>query len=216
MPKTLQELVNSDDPGIVLIRDWIKSADNQCELLPPSEKREDVLMEIQVTTRSTLGALAYDTGGVLIDQGWLRFLGSGNPKLTRTLTDWNRGRSEGFCLVADDAVGGFFAINGGAFGEDVQNVYYWRPDRLRWEPVQIGFTDFFRWSMTSRLAEFYQGLRWSNWESDVAALTGDQCFSFYPPLWTTEGSTERSHRRPIPVAESLDFQKYIARELDGH
>ena len=89
----LEELVNRDEPAITLIRDWIGAAENQCDVLPPSNANEDVLLEIQVTTRSPLGALAYETGGVLVDHGWLRFLGSGHPKLRRTLSEWNRGPS---------------------------------------------------------------------------------------------------------------------------
>jgi Protein of unknown function DUF2625 len=211
--RTLHELVDLRDPGMALVRAWCESADNPCEILPPSDRREDVLLVMQVTTRSTLGAIAYDTGGVLIDSGWLRFLGSGHPKLTRTLSDWNCERGRGFCLVADDAVGGFFAINGGAFGDDVQNIYYWPPDRLEWEPLRLGLTDFLRWSLTSRLADFYQPLRWSTWKNDLACLPGDQCFSFYPFLWTREGSIDRSDRRPVPAAEAFDLKLALTREL---
>ena len=71
MAKTLNELVSPDDPGIALIREWISSADNPTGILTPSESRNEVLLELQVTTRSTLGALAYDTGGVVVDHGWL-------------------------------------------------------------------------------------------------------------------------------------------------
>jgi hypothetical protein len=213
MAKTLNELVNPDDPGIALIREWISSADNPTEILTPSESRNEVLLELQVTTRSTLGALAYDTGGVVVDHGWLRFLGSGHAKLNRTLSAWNRGRGDGLYLVADDAVGGFFAINGGALGEDIQNVYYWSPDQLEWESLGIGLTDFFRWSLTSRLADFYEDLRWATWQTDVIDLAADQCFSFYPPLWTKEGSINRSNRRAIPATEAYDVKMEIVRQL---
>jgi hypothetical protein len=39
------------------------------------------------------------------------------------------------------------------------------------------------------------------WESDVAALHGDTCFNFYPFLFTEQGSTRTSSRKPVPVAE---------------
>jgi hypothetical protein len=139
----IDELINVQDPGIAKIREWMRNAVNPCEVLPPSAQREEVLVQTQVTTRSTMGAIAYETGGILIDGGWLRFLGSGHPKLSRTLPGWNHGRSSGFYLVADDAVGGFFAMNGGAFGDDMKNMYYWPPDSLDWKPMKIGFTDFF-------------------------------------------------------------------------
>ena len=111
--RTLDELVDTQDPGIKKIREWMHGAVNECVLLPPSPQREQVLLQTQVSTRSTMGAIAYETGGVLIDGGWLRFLGSGHERINRTLPDWNEGRSKGFYLVADDVVGGYFAINGG-------------------------------------------------------------------------------------------------------
>ena len=83
--RTLAELINTDDPAIAKIREWMRDATNPCELLPPSQQREEVLVQTQVTTRSTMGAIAYETGGILIDGGWLRLLGSGHPKLPRTL-----------------------------------------------------------------------------------------------------------------------------------
>jgi hypothetical protein len=211
--RTLQQLINRDEPAITLIQDWIGAAENQCDVLPPSNENEEVLLEIQVTTRSPLGALAYETGGVMIDHGWLRFLGSGHPKLRRTLSDWNRGRNSGLCLVADDAVGGFFAINGGTLGEDIGNIYYWPPDRLEWEPLDFGFTDFFCWSLTSELAGFYDGLRWPNWKLDIQDLHGDQCFCFFLFLWTKEGSVTGSLRRAIPVAETFDLKVDIIQQL---
>jgi hypothetical protein len=211
--KTLAELVNEREPAITLIRQWVESAENQCEIFSPSDARVGVLLETQVTTRSTMGGIAYETGGILVDHGWLRFLGSGHPKLTRTLAVWNRGRSDGLFLVADDAVGGFFAINEGAFGGDVQNLYYWPPDHLEWEPLKMGFTEFFCWSLSSRLAEFYKDLRWPTWKEDVRNLSGDQCFNFFPFLWTQEGSIERSDRRPVPSSEVFDLKVAIVRQL---
>ena len=192
--RPLSELLNTEDPGINLIREWMRGAVNQCEVLPPSPQRDQVLLQTQVTTRSPMGAIAYETGGILVDGGWLRFLGSGNPRLSRTLPTWNEGRSKGFYLVADDAAGGFFAINGGAFGTDIKNMYYWAPDSLDWEPLNIGFSDFFVWSLSERLAQFYETLRWPTWRADMAQLSGDRCFSFWPPLWTKEGSIISSHR----------------------
>jgi hypothetical protein len=211
--KTLAELIDTDEPAIDLIRKWVESAVNECVILPPSSERESVLLEVQVTTHSTLGAIAYETGGIVIDHGWLRFLGSGHPSLKRTLPSWNEGRSNGIYLIADDVVGGYFAMNGGAFGEDRGNIYYWPPDRLEWEPLKLGYTDFFQWALTNGLADFYSNLRWPTWKDEVAALTGDQCFNFYPFLWTSEGSVDRSNHRAVPTAESFDLKVDILRQI---
>lgn len=211
--KTLADLINTNEPAITLIRDWAASAENRCEILPPSSDRAAVLLEVQVTTHSTMGAVAYETGGILVDHGWLRFLGSGHPRLPRTLPGWNRDRSSGFYLVADDAAGGFFALNGGTLGEDMGNVYYWSPDCLEWESLEIGYTDFLKWSLTSKLGDFYDDLRWTTWKEDTAELPGDRCFSFYPFLWTNEGSVEGSHRGTVPVHEAFYLKCDLLRQL---
>lgn len=212
--KNLKELTEAGDPAIALVREWAEAAENHCEILPPSTAREAVLLEVQVTTHSTMGAIAFETGGVLVEHGWLRFLGSGHPRLKRTLPDWNRERSSGFYLIADDAAGGFFAMNGGAFGDDTGNIYYWPPDRLDWEGLRVGYTDFFHWSLTKKLGEFYADLRWPTWNDDLAGLSGDRCFGFYPFLWTNEGSVEKSDRRDVPVHECFDLKCDILKQLE--
>jgi uncharacterized protein DUF2625 len=121
--RSLDDLLETTDPAILQIERWMAVAANTCERLPPSEENGTVLHTLQATTRSTLGAVAYETGGLLVDHRWLRSLGSGHPKLPRNLADWNSGRSKGYLLVADDAVGGSFAINGGALGDSFRNIY---------------------------------------------------------------------------------------------
>jgi len=123
--KTLQELINRDDPAWPLVRQWVAEATNPVEVLPPPDDaiREGALVVAQVTTRSPMGAIVYESGGILVDHGWLRILGSGHPRLPRSLANWNFERSfavsgerPSFLLVADDVVGGFFAIDAGGLG----------------------------------------------------------------------------------------------------
>lgn len=211
--KTLEELINRDEPGIVLIKELLESAENNWELLPPSDQNETVLESMQVTTRSPMGAMVYDTGGLFIDNGWLRFIGSGHPKLSRNLASWNEGRTNEFCLVADDAVGGFFAINGGGLGDDLGMIYYWAPDSDEWEALEIGYTDFLQWTLSAQLTDFYQALRWDNWQTDIAGLSGDECFSFYPFLWTEQGTIEGSTRKVLSIREVFDLRLDIVRQL---
>jgi hypothetical protein len=213
--KTLAELVSADDPAIALIRDWVAAAPVQCEILSPSSERDATLLGVQVSTRSLLGALAYDTGGILLDHGWLRFLGSGHLRLPRRLDQWNKDRASGFFLVADDAAGGFFALNGGALGDDTGSMYYWGPDVLEWEPLELGLTDLMHGFLTDRLARFYSDLRWQGWQDDVSGLPGDRCYAFYPFLWTKEGSLNGSKRATVPVHEAFDLKADIVRQLKG-
>ena len=160
-----------------------------------------------------MGAIIYETGGILIDHGWLKFIGSGNPKLNRILPEWNKNKANGFYLIADDAAGGFYAINGGALGNDVKNIYYWPPDSLEWEPLEMGYTDFFHWALIGDLKSFYTGLRWETWIDDVKNLSGDRCYSFYPFLWTEQGTIETSYRDTVPIEEAFGLKVEILNQL---
>jgi hypothetical protein len=160
-----------------------------------------------------MGAIVYETGRLLIDSGWLRVLGSGHARLTRTLPGWNVGRSDGFLLVADDAIGGFFGINGGALGDDVKNLYYFAPDSLNWEPLGIGYSDFLQWSFSDRLDKFYEWIRWPSWKDDVRKLHGDRCYFFYPFLWSIEGKGGSGQRSEIPIAEAWGSQMDVRGQL---
>jgi hypothetical protein len=209
--RPLHELLEVDDPAWPKVQSWIVEAANSVEVLPPENvHRTQALLEAQVTTRSPMGAIVYHTGGLLIDKGWLRLLGSGHPRLPRSMSAWNRGRSTkpdgtslGFWLIADDVVGGFFALDGGALGAGKGEVYYFAPDALRWESMSgMNYSQFLNWSLSLSLAKFYQSMRWDGWEDEVAALNGDQSLSIYPFLFTKEGKNIAScSRKACPVSE---------------
>ena len=117
--------------------------------------------------------------------------------------------------MADDAAGGFFALNGGALGDDSGSMYYWSPDALEWEPLQLGLADLMHGFLTDRLATFYSDLRWHDWREDVSRLSGDWCYAFYPFLWMKEGSLEGSKRATVPVHEAYDLKADMVRQMSG-
>ncbi|MCF3112088.1 DUF2625 domain-containing protein [Niabella sp. CC-SYL272] len=220
--KPIKELINTSDPVWPLVQDWIKNAKNKVAVLPADiAQAKDALLKLQVTTRSPMGALVYETGGLLIDDGWIRILGSGNEKLDRSLSGWNKGKSfkdygepPAFLLIADDAIGGFFLLNGGALGKDAGKIYYFSPDNLEYEPLGIGYTDFLHFCFNSDLEKFYQGNRWTGWRREVAKLSGDNVFNFYPFLWTKEGrDINKNSRKIISIEEqyqlNIDFRKQL-------
>lgn len=66
---------------------------NEIEILPKDSIQADsALFRTQVTTRSPMGAIIYETGGILVDNGWIRILGSGSEKLKRNFPEWNKGK----------------------------------------------------------------------------------------------------------------------------
>jgi hypothetical protein len=224
----IEELINTEDPGWPLVQEWMDEATNLIEVLPCDKaKAKDALYKTQVTTRSLMGAVVYETGGLLIDHGWLRVLGSGHAKLNRSLPEWNKGKSfnkyeeqPAYLLVADDAIGGFFAINGGALGKDAGNLYYLSPDSLEWEATELSYSEFLTFCFNGDLEGFYEGMRWDGWEKEVANLNGNMVYNFFPPLFTEEGKDiNQSSRKPISVEEQfrahLDMRKQLGLLQDG-
>lgn len=220
--RSIDQLINKTDPGWPLVQGWIAEAKNKVEVLPcDTIQSKEALFKTQVTTRSPMGAIIYSTGGILIDGGWIRILGSGHSKLNRTLPDWNKGKSfkefgkaPAFLLIADDAAGGFFAINGGGLGSDAGKVYYLAPDNIEWEPLNFTYTEFLLFCFSGDLADFYKELRWSDWKTEVAKLDGNMTFNFFPYLWTKEGKDiNKVSRRAIPVDEQFKFTIDMRRQL---
>lgn len=220
--RPVDELINTKEPGWIMVKSWIDSATNKVEILScDTTKAKEVLYRTQVTTRSPMGALIYSSGGLIIDDGWIRILGSGHKKLNRTLPEWNKGKTfkeygeqPGFLLIADDAIGGFFAINGGHFGNDMGKVYYLSPDNLQWEPLDLTYTDFLNFCFNGDLSGFYEGYRWENWKDEVVNLDGNKVYNFYPPLWTKEGKDiAKSVRNQIPVEEQYSFNMAMRKQL---
>ena len=155
----------------------------------------------------------------MIDKGWIRILGSGSEKLNRGLGEWNKGKTfknygdqPTHFLIADDIIGGYFALNAGGIGRELGKVYYLPQDTLKWECLDIGYSEFLYWALTGDVHGFYELFRWKNWERDIQTANGNQVFSFVPFLWTEEGKDiENTCRSLVPVEENyhltLDFQQ---------
>src|SRR5437762_7116704 len=136
------------------------------------------LYRLQVTARSPLGALALNSGGLLVDHGWLRFLGGGHDGLPDLATANGLDAEPpagppGLLEIGRDILGGRFAINGGALPGDMGKVCYFGPDTLRWEPLSLGHGDLIQWAITGGATAFYSELRWPGWEEEASAVPLD-------------------------------------------
>lgn len=220
--RPLGELINNSDPGWPIVKNWIDSAKNKVEVLAADPaKSKDALYKTQVTTRSPMGAIIMYSGGLLIDNGWIRILGGGSEKIKRSVPDWNKGKSfkefgetPSFLLIADDAIGGFYLLNGGGLGNDPGKVYYFAPYSLEYEPLDLTYSQFLQFCFNGDLDDFYEGYRWTNWKTEVADLSGDKVYNFVPYLWTKQGKDiNKNSRMAIPVEEqydlNLDFRKQL-------
>ncbi|MFI5148202.1 MAG: DUF2625 domain-containing protein [Bacteroidia bacterium] len=210
--RPLKELINTKEPAWTnFLQKWIKEAKNTVEILPKdSAKADSALYKSQVTTHSTMGAIVYETGGLLIDHGWIRILGSGSEKLGRNLMDWNKnktytnlGQQLPHLLIADDILGGFFSINaGGLDTANIGKVFYFAPGDLRWTCTGNTYTEFISFCLSCDLKKFYGTLYWNGWEKEIESVNGNQGISCYPFLCTKEGKDiNKDIRKVVPIEE---------------
>jgi hypothetical protein len=235
--RPVDDLIDLADPGWPLVEEWIGQATNSVEVLPGDAARgREVLGLLQVTTRSPMGAIAYQSGGLLVD-GWLRILGGGGKRMTGDLANWNGLGSdpqfhvEGALIVALDPVGGVFAIDqlgqaprqslGAADSPrfarladpETRNVAYFSPDSLDWQDLEVGYSDFLQSMFRSDLDEFFSGLRWDGWREQLAAASLDDGVSIWPPLWSHESREGDPSRKIVPLREVVGVGFDMARQI---
>ncbi|MDP8922577.1 MAG: DUF2625 domain-containing protein [Chloroflexota bacterium] len=210
-----------DDPAWPDVQAWLAASPRPVDVLPVGPGQgERTLQALQVTTRSVLGAVALHTGGLLLDHGWLRILGAGSERLRGSLGSWNgldgaapEPPLSGALIVAHDAVGGFFAINGGALGDQTGDVYYFAPDTLAWEDLDKGYSAFVQWAIAGDMDRFYTDARWPGWADELRALSPDYGILVYPFPWAQGGPIAERSRKSVPMSELWSLQHDVARQV---
>ncbi|WP_265522952.1 DUF2625 family protein [Oerskovia flava] len=216
--RTTAELAEVDDPAWPTLSRMLGRAG--VDVLPAPPWAPEVLYRLQVTTRSTLGSLALHTGGVLVDEGWLRLLGGGGEGLLDLATANGLGdpteqsAAPSWLVVAVDVLGGTFALNGGGLPGPLGDVHYFTTDSLTWFDLGFGQAAFTEWAVSGGTDEFYAGLRWPGWERDLAELTPAEGLSVYPPLWSDESlGIAAATRTPTPLAELAAWQLELGERM---
>jgi hypothetical protein len=232
--RPLNELVDVDDPAWPdLLQRFAAASVPVRHMHADGHRGHACLARLQVTARSTLGALALHCGGLLLDDGWLRVYGGAAAESPGALPgleavngcphdDSAWWRPEAGIIVAHDVLGGAFALNGidpaaiGRPGEPGEMVYF-APDSLAWEALDIGHTDWLRWALAGGLAEFYAGMRWPSWRTEAQALDPSQGISVVPFLWSEQAQQDlaATSRRPVPLGEVVALNREAAGQLNG-
>lgn len=223
--RTVGELVSAEEDAWPEILGWVSEAVRPVEVLPVdvAARAEASLFALQVTTRSPMGSIAFHSGGILVDRGWIRILGAGHARLGGGLREWNGLDGSpaldpplsGAIIVAYDVLGGFFALNGGAWEGTIGHVHYLPPDANERQELNVTYTGLLQFAFFGDVEGFYSADRWPGWQDEVARLGADQALSIYPLLgFGSEPIASRS-RRPVPAQELWGLFRSIADQLRG-
>jgi hypothetical protein len=211
--RPLLDLIDQHEPALPRLRSWADDpVGNGGHLLQPEDAlRSETLLGLQVTTRSMLGTLAFETGGVSVAEGLLRLFGSGATRsLLRTaeLVGCPIGGSyPDFIVVGDDVLGGLFALNGGRFGAERQGeVFHLAADDTSWVPLGVGHADFVAWCLTGDLRQVYGPLAQLDQYEARPRPAFDATYSFYPFLWTQEAKVRPPSVRVVSADENLKLR----------
>ncbi|WP_250007616.1 DUF2625 family protein [Actinoplanes sp. M2I2] len=191
------------------------------------------LLQLQVGARSPLGAIALNSGGILLYDGWLRIFG-GSPCPALALP--SIGQVNGFpvpldrtwtptqgLIVAHDVLGGVYLLNGlrpGAGRPGVPGeVIYFDPATVSWTRMRMSHSEWLAWCVSGDLPRFYEGLLWPGWRDDVLALRADQGIAVSPALGESAVADGHGTRTVVAMADLLDEHCVAAqrrgRRLDG-
>jgi Protein of unknown function DUF2625 len=210
------------------VQEWIAAAPFPVTALEPDLKAgEATAGALGLTPRSVLGSIVLNTGGLLVDHGWLRLLGSGHPRIGSGLREWNAEAGgepldpplDGALVVGYDAIGGVFAINGGRWDGEPGSLYYYAPDTFEWEALGLHHGAFVEWALSDRLPVFYEGRRWRGWEAEVEALGPDQVISVWPPVGINAVGAPRAledrSRKAVSARSQWSFDNEIGEQIGG-
>lgn len=140
-------------------------------------------------------------GGIIIDN-WIRLYGCGQLNVIEKNKKYNKENTVDI-ILGEDIIGGLFALKDGF-------VYYFAPDALKWENLNIYYANYIDWLINSNddVNKFYELYRWNTWKDDVSNISLDDGISFYPPLFTKYNINERS-KKVIPMDEIIGINMEI-------
>lgn len=200
----IKEILVKSKCKMVILEENLGNGSDECE-------------KLKIPKDSVLASVIRNCNGIYIDN-WIRILGQGNEKQKgvlyyNTLVDDNC--IYGMFIVAHDVIGGIFAINISKFETEKDMVWYFAPDTLEWESLEINYTDFLAFAAHGDLEGFYKSMRWNNWKVECEGIGFDEGCSIYPFLWANECKIDTADKRKVPFEEIMNLNFDNCKEFGG-
>lgn len=197
------------------IKNLFNESDRQVRILENKDQGMDELSALGASPDSVFGNIILNTNGIVVDN-WISILGHSSAKHAG-VADFSARMGLDFgamLIVAVDIVGGLFAINMGRFNEDQGAIWYFAPDTLEWESLELRYSDFIAWIAQGDISGFYQSFRWNGWEKDVEEVDGfNDGILIYPYLWAQECDIESASKKVVPLKEIIGSNLEFANEV---
>lgn len=172
-------------------------------------------IEIVTIANSPDGNTLLDTvvnnASVIIVNGYLRVLCSGDSDFENIFKFNNKFKhiiGENKYALAHDVFGGIFALTS-------NGIYYFSPDTLQWEDLEISYDGFMEWISTNDINEFYSSFIWDGFNEYVHNFHNDNGILIYPFLWSKECDVTTSSKKIVPLNELLETNYEFTEGLNG-
>lgn len=179
------------------ILEKIKTTSNDVQIDLCHKQNLSLLKEIAVDENSTLGQLLTHVKKLRINR-YLRVLASDILDVNNDIRSVYPGNK---LVVATDFWGGIFAINNGDFEGDETVIWYYAPDTLEWESLDIDYDHFVPWILCADFAQFHSSFVWDTFEETAQQMTDDDAILVYPFLWANECDIQSATKKIVPYIE---------------
>lgn len=96
-----------------------------------------------------------------------------------------------------------FAVNIDNEINDESNIFYFAPDTLEWEDLDMNYQQFLIWICTDEFIEFHSSFFWKDINNDISVLDENNAILVYPFLWANECELETASKKQISIIELL-------------
>ena len=166
-----------------------------------------------VSQDSVMGEIITNTCGIVFDK-WIFVLGQTSEHYgILNFSEVMKVDSDGLLIIARDILGGLFALNMGKFAEGQGLVWYFAPDTLEWESLEMKYSDFITWLVQGDLSDFYGSMRWRDWRKDAESVAFDEGILIYPFLWAKECNIETASKKVVSLVEIISMNEEFASKL---
>lgn len=85
----------------------------------------------------------------------------------------------------------------------MRDIWYFAPDLLEWENLDINYAEFLSWACGSGLGEFYQSFLSKDIDSICSKVNVNQAILIYPFLWAKECDLKTADKKIVPLEELI-------------
>ncbi len=191
-----------------------ENASNSVLIKENIESNTKILDCVNIDYDSFMGQLILNISNISIN-GYFRVL-SGDEKDILNIFEFNKQLDaelyEGKLVIAYDIWGGLFAVEKYNINDN-SNLWYFAPDQLEWEEMEITYLDFLLWVCDEDFNMFHSSFTWAGMESEICDIKEYQGVLVYPYLWSQECDIETASKKFISILEIIQLNADMYKKI---